>query len=253
MLCLLRCVAEQLRTLVGNPDHQGADDDHRGGEDLAHADLLEVETQLTVRLAYELHQEAEQAVEQQEHAGDGAPWRVLAPEQVQDDEEHHTFQGELVELGGVTRLGACLREDDGPGHVRDPAPQLAVHEVADTADAETEWNERCHKVRHGEEVTLGLVRKPDHGGDDPDQTAVERHAPGPDLEQVGGIGQEEIEVVEQHITDTTAQDHPEEAVEQQVRHLVAGPATVGRVGAAARKPHGKGETKQIHETIPAYR
>ncbi len=88
--------------------------------------------------------------------------RVLRQNRFEDDEQHHPFQGELVELGGVTRLGAGLREDHRPGHIRDPAPQLAVHEVADTADAEAEWNERCHKVRHGEEVTLGLVRKPDH-------------------------------------------------------------------------------------------
>ena len=151
------------------------------------------------------------------------------------------------------RLGAGLREDDGPGHIGDPAPQLAVEEVADATDAEAERNERCYEVSHGEEVTVGLVSKPDHGGDDPDQAAVERHATGPDLEQVEGIGQEHVEVVEQHVTDPATQDHPEEAVKQQVRDLVAGPATVRRICAAPRQPHGKGETKQVHETIPAYR
>lgn len=253
MFCLLHGVAEQLRALVGGPDHQGTDEDHRSREDLAHADLVEVEPQLAVRLAYEFHQEAEQAVKQQEHAGDGAARRVLAPEQVEDDEQYHPFQCELVELGGVARLGARLREDDGPGHIGDPTPQLAVEEVADAADAEAKRNERCHEIGHGKEVALGLVGKPDHGGDDPDQAAVERHATGPDLEQVERIGQEHVEVVEQHVTDPTTQDHPEEAVKQQVGHLVAGPAAVRRIGATPRQPHGKGEAKQVHETIPAYR
>ena len=57
-------------------------------------------------------------------------------------------------------------------------PQLTVEEVADATDAEAERNERCHEVSHGEEVAVGLVGKPDHGGDDPDQAAVERHATG---------------------------------------------------------------------------
>lgn len=133
----------------------------------------------------------------------------------------------------MTRLGAGFREDDGPRHIGDPAPQLAVEEVADPANAEAKRNERRHKVGHGEEVALGLVGKPDHRGDNPDQAAVERHATGPDLEQVGGIREEEIEVVEQHVTDTATEDHPEETVEQQIRHLVAGPAAVRCIGATA--------------------
>lgn len=153
----------------------------------------------------------------------------------------------------MTRLGACFREDDSPGYIGDPAPQLAIEEVANTANAEAKRNERSHKVGHGEEVALGLVGKPDHGSDHPDQTAVERHAAGPDLEQVGRIREEEIEVVEKYVTDTATEDHPEEAVEEQVRDLVAGPAAVRRIGATASQPHGKCKTEQVHETIPAYR
>ncbi len=204
-------------------------------------------------MAHKLHQEAEQAVEQQEHAGDGTARRMLAPEQVEDDEQHHPFQGELVELGRMARLRARLREDDGPGHIGDPAPQLAVEEVADAADPETKRNERRHKIGHGEEVAPGLVGKPDHGGDDADEATVERHATGPDLEQIGRIREEEIEVVEQDIADPATQDHPEETVKQQIGDLVTGPATVGCIGAAPRQPHGKREAEQVHETIPAYR
>lgn len=153
----------------------------------------------------------------------------------------------------MTRLRASLGEYDGPGHIGDPAPQLAVQEVADATHAEAKRDQRCHEVGHGEEVALGLVSEPDHGGDDPDQATVERHAAGPDLEQVEGIGQEHVEVVEQHVTDPATQDHPEEAVKQQIGDLVAGPAAVRCIGATPRQPHGEGETKQIHETVPAYR
>src|SRR5690606_27455414 len=122
------------------------------------------------------------------------------PEDIQDNEKHDPFQRELIELGGMARLGPSLRKYDGPGHIGHPAPQLTVKEVADTAHTQTKRNERRHKVGHSKEVTIGLVGKPDHGGDDTDQATVERHATGPDLEQVEGVGQEHIEVVKQYIT-----------------------------------------------------
>ncbi len=82
---------------------------------------------------------------------------------------------------------------------------------------------------------------------------MEGHAAIPDAEQVERIGQEDREVIEQHIADTSTEENAEETGIQQVFHFVFGPATARAFGATASQPHGKDETDQIHQAVPVKR
>jgi hypothetical protein len=119
---------------------------HRHGQQLPHAEQVEIEAEVGIRLAHELDHKAEQAVAQQEQAGHHAARGLQAPGQVEDDQQRHPFQRELIELGRMARQCARRREDDAPGHLGDPAPQLTVDKVADAARPQAERDQRGDKV-----------------------------------------------------------------------------------------------------------
>ena len=81
---------------------------------------------------------------------------------------------------------------------------------------------------------------------------MEAHAAVPQLEQPDRIIQELAEVIEQHITQPATQDHPHGAVEDQIAHLVLGPARVRLLGAIHPQQPGGGKADHVHQAVPVH-
>lgn len=109
-----------LRTMAVSPNHH--DDTrkhHRDRKNLPHADVLHPAAgELGVGLAEEFHDDAEQAVANQEQTGNGAGRARFTDKQVQDQEQHHAFQRQLVQLRRVTRQRAVGIEQRLPFRMR---------------------------------------------------------------------------------------------------------------------------------------
>src|SRR5690606_22922851 len=111
--------------------------------------------------------------------GKARPWlRRVEPD---DREEHQAFEKGLIELRGMPDHAI---HPHAPRHIRGLAPELAVDEVADPAEEESDARQRhgeIEDIRRGALVAPGVEP---HRGDHTQHAAVEGHAalpdPGPD-------------------------------------------------------------------------
>ena len=262
-----------LRTAKRPDHHNDTRKHHRNRKNLPHADVLHpLAGELRVRLAEEFRNDTEQTVANQEQAGDRARRAWFTDKEVQDQEQHHAFQRQLVQLRRVTRQRAVGIEQRLPFRMRRQqrqvfgtgarenhrvvearvyaAPQLAVDKVAQTPGAKTKRDQRRDKIGDLEEGAFGASGEDNHHQDHADQAAVERHAAVPDAEQIQRIMQEGVEVVEHDVADAPAEEYPEEARLQQVFHFVFGPAAVWAVRATRRQPHSKDKAHKVHHAVP---
>src|SRR6516165_9192304 len=135
-------------------------DDERQREDLAHGEPVEGEVaEERIGLAEELDDDAGAAVTDEEDAAERA-WPLANPrralEDVDDEEEEGALEPGLIELARMARLRPAGREDHGPGHVADAAPELAVDEIGDAAEEEADRYGADDDVAEAEEIDAAL-------------------------------------------------------------------------------------------------
>ena len=83
-------------------------------------------------------------------------------------------------------------------------------------------------------------------------TAVSAHASLPDMQDLHGMRQVELRLIEKAVAEAAAQNDAEDAVEKQVLQILArNPAPRFGTSAPAEKPEAE-EAHQIHEAVPAY-
>jgi hypothetical protein len=193
-----------------------------------------LQTEKAVGLAKELGDETQSTVTHEECTRH-LPHRPRAARiQPQQHEQQQPFEAELVQLRRMTRLGgARLRKHHRPRQprIREPAPQLAVDEVADPARGKAGGHARRHQVGHLQERPSAHAAEHRHCGDRPEQPAVERHAALPDRERLQRVRRVIARLVEQHVAQPPADHHTEHTVEQQVFDIALGPAAI-----AERRP-----------------
>ena len=97
------------------------------------------------------------------------------------------------------RIAHLLREDDCPLHARDAPPELAVDEVGQPSEGETERGRTGHVVGQVPERVVVFPGIPQHEEDDAGQPAVAGHAAFPQHEKVKRIFEERPDVVEQDV------------------------------------------------------
>jgi len=82
---------------------------------------------------------------------------------------------------------------------------------------------------------------------------VERHAALPDREDLERMLQEVGALVEDDIAQAAAEDHPEDAVEEQVVEVIARDRRAAGGNAARAEPPERTERGEVHEAVPADR
>ena len=122
---------------------------------------------------------------------------------------------------------ARVLENHGPRHVGAgrPAPQLPVDEVANAPEHQAQRHKRRYKVSHlKKSFSLDAGKRTDRQ-DGPDDAAVRTHTALPHLEDVQGMRQVPLRLVEKTKTQTSAENDPEHAVKENVFHVVGGHLT----------------------------
>src|SRR5262249_26419567 len=124
----------------------------------------------------------------------------------------------LVELARMARHTARVRagEDHRPRYVGRTAPQFAVHEVGEPAEEEPDRPNRAGEVAEREPrdaARAGEQADREHAAE---QTAGERHAAVPYLQDLDRVGDEEVEIVEQHVPDAPAENDAERDPQDEV-------------------------------------
>src|SRR4051812_14150906 len=104
--------------------------------------------------------------------------------------------------GQVTRAA----KHHAPRHVRHPAPQLAIDEVAEPAGRESERNQRRKEVHEPQIVDALAPGGESHGSHDPEQAAMKRHAALPYREDLERMRQVMARLVEEHIPEPASED-----------------------------------------------
>ncbi len=210
--------------MMGPEPEEDAGGYHGQGEPLAHAEVEGQEAEEVVWLPGEFHQEAHQAVTQEEQSGNRAGGTAAGRIQPQDGKQQQPLEGEFVQLGGMAHGHVVLGKDHAPGHVGGAAPELAVDEVADAAGAQAEGDEGGDEVGDGQPSLVVEAGIEGHGQNHAEEAAVEGHAPLPDGENLEGVGEVVAELVEQHVAQPSAQHHSQHAVEQNIVQVLGGPA-----------------------------
>src|SRR5690349_8523523 len=72
------------------------------------------------------------------------------------------------------------RKNHAPRKIGVPTPELAADEVAETPESEPDRHDRRDEIDDVEENELVAPRPPEHGEQDAEEAAVERHAAFPD-------------------------------------------------------------------------
>jgi hypothetical protein len=111
----------------------------------------------------------------------------------------------------VARQRPGIREDHPPAAVGRPAPEFAVDEIGEAPEQKAERRDDGGIVEDAERRTAARPGQEHNGYDDPGEAAVERHPALPQAEDRGRIGEILARIVEDHIGEAPAQNHPERA------------------------------------------
>ena len=116
----------------------------------------------------------------------------------------------------MARLRPAIRKDHRPGDVADAAPKLAIDEIREPPEEEADRHHRRDRVVEGEHrkpARAGEKRHREHAADQP---AMEGHAAAPDGEDLRGVLEIEVEIVEQHIGDASAEHDAERRIDDEI-------------------------------------
>src|SRR6185369_14793020 len=102
------------------------------------------------------------------------------------------------------------------GYGRHRAPQFLVHEIGEAPEEQPERDATGDIIVKAQPVELLLVRQIEDSERGPDHPAMERHAAVPQPQDLDRVPQVVTEIVEQHITETAAEDDPKRGIENQV-------------------------------------
>ena len=227
---------------------------------MAHAHAQRQNAQKIIRLAEELGNETEHAIADQESARHLAHLARFARIQPQQHEQQQPFHEELVDLRRMARQhGAAVRKHHAPRQIgrAEPAPQLAIDEVAHAPGSQPCRHARRDEVHHLQPRPLARTRKPQLRRQHPQHAAMKAHAALPDVEDFQRMAEVVTGFIEQAIAQPPAHHHAHDAEEQDVFNVLGRPGTGagdGRIGLVAQAQAGQKEEQakggQIRQAVP---
>src|SRR5439155_17577766 len=109
----------------------------------------------------------------------------------QQQEQQDALAKSLVELAGVTRHRAAVREDQGPFDIARPAVHFAVYTIRDAAKEQADRDRLGYDVRERIERDPAAPGEPEYGNRHPEGATVERHSAMPYVKRLDRV----IEVI----------------------------------------------------------
>src|SRR5207302_10145391 len=147
-----------------------------------------------------------------------------------------------------------LWEHHRPGAVGDASDELSVDEVAEAAGREAQRAQGCNEVGDIEPASTALSRVEPQPDQDAKKAAVKAHSALPHLQDLERLNKVLERFVKQHVAETSAQNHADNAVEQHVvdvARMPTGQQVLARAFAA--EYHEEDKAEQVHETVPTDR
>src|SRR6059036_3181708 len=135
-----------LRLPIPPRQHEGADQNHRGAQELAHGEGSEDKPEVEVGFAKELHNYATEAVAGDEAPTDGAGRGRLTADQPQHDEQEPAFQSCFVELRRVPAFGPAAREDHAPRYITRTAVEFPVDKIPQAPQPQSDRNSNRSEI-----------------------------------------------------------------------------------------------------------
>src|SRR6202022_3520765 len=128
-----------------------------------------------------------------------------------------------------------------PGHagVRRPAPQLAVDEVGEAPEKQPDRADRGGDIAERQDRKMVLAAEQYPRGHAAEEAAMKRHAALPQLKDLGGMLDEEREIVEQHVAGAAAGDYADRDPQGQIPVFRRG--VPRRTPSDAERPDGNGD------------
>jgi len=223
-------------------------------EDLTHGEPAEGdESQLGVRFAKDLGGGSGKGVED-EKEGEFFSARPCAFSQgPKYGKKHHSFEGGLIELGGVPWDKTSQRKDHGPWDIGRTPVQFPVDEISDPAQPKPHRGSESETVRPEPEI---LPVDPAEDGPcehRPCHAPMEGHAAGPCGEYLCGVVDVISPTVKDDVPEASSHDYThdqphDEGVERGVQGR--GPSRVHLPELLAHEEAGGEEPEEIHEAVP---
>jgi hypothetical protein len=232
---------------VDQPDTGG---NHRQREQHAHGDIAaQGFGHVGIRLAYGLQQGPEQAVAQQEETGIETRLfqRAEFPgRDIDDGKQGQAFQGCFIKLAGMTRRAQGVGgKAHAPGQFGRPAPQLAIDEVGQPAEEQTDRRYYRGRIGDAHQVQLFPAGKDEERQRDTDQPAMEGHAAIGDAEDdVLRALPDHVGHVEDDIAQPSTDDDAQRGPDQKIVYLRLREGRLGLLRAGRMpdlRPPGEGD------------
>lgn len=180
---------------------------HRDGQNLPHSESKSEVSESDIRGAHKLYTEAEYTVPDKETRRNLSGEWILSDGKVQYHKEHESFQSRFKEGRREVRNSVFL--DCKWSGIRTESKELPVEIVSDTPQSEPDRKNACDLVCHNKKGFLVYLTKEQHGDDNPNCPTMETHASLPSLEYFRGVSQIVGEIVEKHVPEPSAENHPE--------------------------------------------
>src|SRR5665647_2752443 len=153
----------------------------------------------------------------------------------------------------MARQRTRAAEYHAPGHISNPSPKFAVDEIANAPCGQRGRNQRRDEIGNRKPADALFARDIQHGDNYAQKSAMERHASLPYRQDIEGVRKIIGRFVEQHVTQTTAQNHAQHAEKKQiVEYSVRDISAHSPLDAIAGEQEGDAESHQVHQAVPAH-
>ncbi len=230
---------------------QKAAEQHEGAEQLAHGDKGKKKTELLVRLAEEFHKNADQGIADQKKSQERTRRPLFFPERPEHQKKDHPFQKTFIELGRVAGQRPSAGKNHGPRHVRNPAVELAVDEVAKPAATEPDGRGDYINIRCPQKRKTGVMTEQQTADQKADQGAMKRHAALPGGKDFEGMLPIIGKIIKQRISQTGADHQADDQGDVQVIEMFGKFFIAGFGNLFFDQKKGGRKAYDIHQAIPA--
>src|SRR3569623_521652 len=197
-------------------------DQHGQTQDLAHGEPRGAEevAELLIGQADKFDEDTAQRIADAEDAGDeSGAFQPTEPAGADEDdhEQQQAFEPGLVELARMPRQRFRVGgEDDGPGKTGRRAIQLAIDEICEADEKNSDRADGAQQIEARQYIAALGAREQPHGDDDADEPAVKAHAAVPKGDDVARVLAVIGEVVKEYVAQAAPQNDADHGPESEI-------------------------------------
>lgn len=230
-----------------------AEQDHRYAEELSHCRPSPKETEVGVRLAEKFDTETKNAVEKKEGEEGDSSGHLAPVQKPEDGKEDRPLKNSFVKLAWMAGQRTTGGKKNAPGKIGNPAVKFTIDKIADPAEPKADGGGGNDNIASEKRRQLVAPAKNQSGNDDSQQATVKTHPSLPDCKGLQGMAQVKRKVIKKNVSQTTAEDHPKNAVKKEIGKAIPTQWQIAPTAEMADDKEAGGKTEKVHDSVPAYR